>query len=120
MERAAVTNVAHVAKLLMTTTFIVLLWIHRGNASMFAIFLFIYLIGVLYRKKHCFWKVSFVTFSIMAFIFSFGVFGTLEPNSPPVIETGNWLSLDTLLFILPALSSIAAFMAGRQLHKAVE
>lgn len=114
-EHAAVTNVALAAKLLMSATFMALLWVHRGNPSMFAIFLSIYVIGFFHRKNLIFWNTSFLFFSILTLIFSFGVFGKLEPNSP----TGNWLSFDALLFILPAGSSIVAFIAGRLLHKKI-
>jgi hypothetical protein len=75
-------------------------------------FIVLFLLGFAIRRKQYFWKASFSFFSIMSILFSYTVFGGLEPNNEGVLNTGVWLNIEFIIFISFVSAAIAALLGG--------
>jgi|GEM_PF-6689706 len=113
------TKAVMIAKVVFILTFATLwiyLFINQKYVSM-AVFFAIFLIGWFIQRKQVFWKISLVFYGLMSVVFSFGVFGGLEPNTPGVISTGDWLSLEFLLYLMLVLAAIMSLVGGQATEK---
>lgn len=71
-----------------------------------------YLTGLLFRRRRYFWRLCALFHAGLALLFTFRVFGGLEPNSPGALSQTGWLSLEVLLFVLFVLSAaLSTFLA---------
>ncbi len=119
MATANVIDMKFMIKVLMTISLLTLcvsLLLDRNFISLF-LFSAIYVAGFLCRNNVYFWKLSFLFFSLVGIIFSFRIFGGLEPGSRGVVDVADWFDLDFFIFLLIVLSSFAALLMGLKIDR---
>lgn len=103
-----------VAKGIMALTFCVLCTLLVQDQKFVSLLLFsaVFIFGVAIHRRQYFWKVALVFFGLLSVIYSFRVFGGLEPNSPGTIAAKGAFGIETVLFMLLVLSLIASAIVG--------
>lgn len=119
MGSAAVNKSAAIAKMVFAVTFLILWVVLLGDRKFASIAFFaaIFVFGFFSQRRRYFWKVCMVFFGLMSVIYSFGIFGGLEPNSQGVLASGNWGGLKLPLFLMLVLSTVLSFFAGLQSNR---
>jgi hypothetical protein len=114
MENAVVNNVGIIARTLFSATYVVLFTILLRDQKYFslAIFTGTFVVGILMQKKEIFWKLCLAFFGLLSVLYSFRIFGGLEPNSPGVYSRADWFGLESLLFLLLLSSTAISAVAG--------
>ncbi len=107
-------RLAMIAKIVFSTTFVIL-WIYlllNRKFSSIAFFVVIFMVGFFAQRRTFFWKVCLTFFGFMSMISMFGVFGGLEPHSQGDLAAGNWFGFNLPLFVMSIFSTVLSFLAG--------
>lgn len=97
--------------IIITILLLQFLFIINEKTNSFLLISVLLFISFFIYKKDYFWKFSFIIFSILTIIFSYKIFGGLEPNSNGIQGTENWFEF--LIFFTLTSSSLASLVLAK-------
>lgn len=104
----------NIAKSFFVATFIVL-WVSLIKDHKYlsmAIFSMAFLVGLSLQGKTFFWKACFAFFALLSIIYSFKIFGGLEPNNLGIVASGSWFRIEVVLFLMMISSAVISLVIG--------
>lgn len=102
----------------LVTFFVLLIVLLRDQKYVsIAIFTIMYVVGFSSQNKRYFWEGCLVFFGTLSIIYSFRIFGGLEPNSYGLIYNGIFFNFKFLLFLLLIFSTFISLFSGLKCSK---